>query len=599
MPEYRDYGQLIKISNRGVITEQIPNPVPQVQIEKQTTQVYKATHDGAGNRLSRMDRAFISFTYGGKYIEDFGFIATISGSAMTGNIYAEFDDNTTESDVFDGQIYWSSHYKANSISFDLATDGITEAEFDNFKAWFVPGVIRELVLMERPNRTILARVAEAPTYSLLPFGYSTTVTLAGKEYETKTTMYKGSISLHLVMDDPFWYSLTNFLCYEDQQLTTQGSVAAIQNRRYLIPSMTTDANDQPVRIVEDQDALKMILEDGIPIADTLLKPSSDDYESWSEADGNSPSDVNAILIGDNNFTIYTGESSGSSVSNKGAEDSHVANDDDPPQGAVVNLGHVAYPLLRNSNGEQVGFDFKAGDSNAHYLYYAGNAPSYPVMKFSIKPKLNSSYFIELPGNDNPSNEGEKYSKITVTCTQTKEFCFTLPSIWQGYNQVIKIFDNCVDKSLSVEDVRQLIREEIKHFAPRNYAIACINSYTTNLSNANLSSLKEAMSHFLPNQVATFTFDGENHKAEGEFYYMVKNNNGTDSQHTITEDVSDMLKSPYLCLDEKNILDENGYIQFWTETTPQYGYKLTSDYGIDNVNTYYLQNFSLKYKFKYH
>jgi hypothetical protein len=52
--------------------------------------VYKATHDGAGNRLPYMNRSFISFSYGGRYIEDFNFVATISNNAMTGKIYADF-----------------------------------------------------------------------------------------------------------------------------------------------------------------------------------------------------------------------------------------------------------------------------------------------------------------------------------------------------------------------------------------------------------------------------------------------------------------------------------------------------------------------------
>jgi len=41
-----------------------------------------ATHNGAGDRLPLMNRSFISFSYGGKPIEDFGLIAITDGDAI-------------------------------------------------------------------------------------------------------------------------------------------------------------------------------------------------------------------------------------------------------------------------------------------------------------------------------------------------------------------------------------------------------------------------------------------------------------------------------------------------------------------------------------
>ena len=40
-------------------------------------QVYSATHSGEGNPLSVLGRHFISFSYGGKKIEDFDLIAVL------------------------------------------------------------------------------------------------------------------------------------------------------------------------------------------------------------------------------------------------------------------------------------------------------------------------------------------------------------------------------------------------------------------------------------------------------------------------------------------------------------------------------------------
>jgi len=60
-----------------------------------------------------MYRSFISFTYGGKKIEDFDLIATISGDRINRNAYASFDDTVSTYDNLDGQHYWATHYKTN------------------------------------------------------------------------------------------------------------------------------------------------------------------------------------------------------------------------------------------------------------------------------------------------------------------------------------------------------------------------------------------------------------------------------------------------------------------------------------------------------
>ena len=76
-----------------------------------TSQVYKATHDGEGNTLPFMHRSFISFSYGGKNIEDFDLIVVTNGDRRSGSLYADFQDNVTESDILDENFFWSSHFR--------------------------------------------------------------------------------------------------------------------------------------------------------------------------------------------------------------------------------------------------------------------------------------------------------------------------------------------------------------------------------------------------------------------------------------------------------------------------------------------------------
>jgi len=64
--------------------------------------VYKVTHDGAGNRLPLMYRSFISFTYGGKNIEDFGLIVITENNSIQKDLHASFKDIVSEPETIDG-----------------------------------------------------------------------------------------------------------------------------------------------------------------------------------------------------------------------------------------------------------------------------------------------------------------------------------------------------------------------------------------------------------------------------------------------------------------------------------------------------------------
>lgn len=174
-------------------------------------QVYLATHDGEGNSLPHFRKSFISFSYGGRNIEDFNLISVTSGDRLERNLYSSFQDITTEYEILDGQHYWGTTFSANTLDFILATDGVTESELQDFRQWFKPGEEKELILSEFPNRAIYARVSTQPILSMLPFEKKETLIINGKTYSVSTTNWKGEISLSFVMDEPFWYNKEEYL----------------------------------------------------------------------------------------------------------------------------------------------------------------------------------------------------------------------------------------------------------------------------------------------------------------------------------------------------------------------------------------------------
>lgn len=180
-------------------------------------QVQSATKNGEGQPLSILQRQFISFSYGGKNIEDFDLLAVFPNDRLEKLAYAEFEDTTSKPTELDGQMFWRSVFNSGEITFSLATDGISASKLEAFKEWFCPGIERELILSEYHNRAILARIASAPQFSLLPFKSSEEVQIGAQKYEAITTLYKGDITITFTMDDPYWYSKKDIITSTQQE----------------------------------------------------------------------------------------------------------------------------------------------------------------------------------------------------------------------------------------------------------------------------------------------------------------------------------------------------------------------------------------------
>ena len=176
MTQYRDIGSIGDSTGSNIPVESFNQG-----------QVYNLTHfydttESVWKSLPIIDRSFISFSWGGKNIEDFGLIIIANNDRYQRMVYAPFQDFTSNSEIMDGQKYWGYKFNASNIVFDLATDGVLESTLQQFRNWFKPGIARDLILAEYPNRVISARVAETPAYSLLPFKEKTVKKINGIEY---------------------------------------------------------------------------------------------------------------------------------------------------------------------------------------------------------------------------------------------------------------------------------------------------------------------------------------------------------------------------------------------------------------------------------
>ena len=524
---------------------------PEITREKRG-QVYLATHKGE-NYLPFMNRSFISFSFGHRLnaqgedrpvnIEDFNLIATVSGDRMKRQGMAEFEDLITTYDILDGQFYWGTTYRNNSLDLTLSTDGITQAQLDDFLFWFQGGQIRELILAEHPNRAVMARVAQAPTLSLLPFEYPTVLTIGETMYKTSTTLYKGDIELSFVMDEPYWYSKINIFGYKGND--------------GIYYDTWTDANGNLINVLDEsvnKDALKIILEDGIPVSsmltssmilgnniyanldgaaegqiarDTVYLTFTKDGDSVTVYiasiktyvnDGNQegllmsftlPNDqlaidqiraflpnieraVTSVLIGQSIY-IDNEENTNRTVLKTRIDDALAAQgvtswqfDDWDTTIACIIAGTDEYYVWHEGArvsgphmDESTGIPVLPMGID-RYFYYCGTAPSPLKLTFTLTPKMQNNY-ISIPQNSYAQEVNlNPYNIITIESVNKSELQFTTPGLYTSYNKVIYMFKNLVVGS-DWASIREAIRLDVHHADVRTWANRVIDSIDSNAS----------------------------------------------------------------------------------------------------------------------
>lgn len=481
------------------------------------TQVYQATHNENDEQLKYMHRSFISFSFGGKWIEDFNLIAVTNGDRMQRSGSGSFEDLVTNYEVLDGQFYWGTHYLNNQLQLSLATDSMTQIQLDNFLHWFAGGCTRELILAEHPNRAIMARIAEPPALSLLPFEKKLEVELNDTKYKTSTTEYKGEIGLSFIMDEPFWYAKNILLTNSNNQDLADKWIAA-------------NGSDE-IGVYSDSDAIKVIVEDGVPTIDMIQAP---------------------IFMGKNvvlnyDYSITAGQDTQQKQSrttnviknNDGIPVAAASNDQDTAESALGIIGARIEPPTNST----------VKKSLINSLYYPGTAPVSPIVQFKFKISFNNDGYINIPYNSftNPSCP---YNVLTFESINKYELKFSLPGAFMAYNKAINIVRSSIGKTGA--EIKKLILNNVKHAVIRGYAMRAIDDRAT-ISSSNISTVINTIK-------SNCGFDDENTYSSVCINCKTGKATGTLSyNNAVEEDVGDMIKSNYLLLRDRNYPNKKGEI----------------------------------------
>ena len=374
-------------------------------------QTWLNTHNGSGDRLNPWQNSFISFSYGGKYIEDFGLNVVNLSDRRTFTPYASFNDITTTYDVLDGALYWGTHFGDYRFTLDLATDGMTEEQLRAFQLWFEPGVIRTFKFSEHWNRELNVRVGSVPDIQMIPFEDNLEKTFGGQTFTIKTTLYKGEISINLISDEPFWHSVHTY--FNSNTLSLDEQKIVYEDNTPWLPMFSPSA-------------MTINLDNTFVIG----QPHTN-YLEWKESSENLSTEVVNIDSESGDITL-------SLQDNLTLDLDHPLNlyyAGSAPSAPKISF-NIAPVILGTSEND---------NSNLGDIYLAFPCNSYVSHDFP-------------------------YNIIQIGDSKLK---FTAPSLWYGYNEAIEIINAMVKDGVNIEQIRQAFTERIHNRYARAWAIACL------------------------------------------------------------------------------------------------------------------------------
>lgn len=170
-------------------------------------------------------KEYIDFSFAGRHISEFGLVAVTNSDRYQFAGSPEFEDETSNVNGVWGQYYWGTNFKTKTYNYSLATDGMTERQFEDFKHHFRPGHYGQFYEDAWFDRYCYVRIKAVVDFSFIPFQKE--VEVAGVKFLSR--IYKGECKISFIQDRPFMYSFYQILdskIAELNTLTNNGKAAA-------------------------------------------------------------------------------------------------------------------------------------------------------------------------------------------------------------------------------------------------------------------------------------------------------------------------------------------------------------------------------------
>ena len=153
------------------------------------------------------EKEFIDFEFAGRHISEFGMVAVADGGRHSFDAAPTFEDETSTVNGVDGQYFWGTHFRSKRMTFSLATDGMTEAQVNDFKHHFQPGKYGKFIEDKLTCRYNYARVSQITTFNMVPFRIQKKI----KDTTIYINEYKGDCRITFEFDNPFFETTINLI----------------------------------------------------------------------------------------------------------------------------------------------------------------------------------------------------------------------------------------------------------------------------------------------------------------------------------------------------------------------------------------------------
>lgn len=153
------------------------------------------------------EKEFIDFEFAGRHISEFGMVAVADGGRHSFDAAPTFEDETSTVNGVDGQYFWGTHFRSKRMTFSLATDGMTEAQVNDFKHHFQPGKYGKFIEDKLACRYNYARVSQITTFNMVPFRIQKTI----KDTIIYINEYKGDCRITFEFDEPYFKATRKYI----------------------------------------------------------------------------------------------------------------------------------------------------------------------------------------------------------------------------------------------------------------------------------------------------------------------------------------------------------------------------------------------------
>ena len=337
-------------------------------------QVQELTHN-----LMPWGKEYIDFSFAGRHISEFGLVAVTSGDRYQFAGSPDFEDETSSVKGVWGQHYWGTNFKTKTYTYNLATDAMTERQFEDFKYHFRPGHYGQFYEDAWFDKYCYARIHSKVEFNFIPFQEE--VEVAGHKFMGR--VYKGEAKISFIQDRPFKYSFYQVLNSKLEELHSN--------------------NDN------GQAALRMMYHSNIPARDSWVKETKCATGSWFSLPGTKSTyaklDRSSLNIDDKNLV-------------------------NPDTSIIFNKANKIYYYNPSSISAEPTISFTLDRSIT------------PINKEKWQPIYFDEIYDEFTNKNTPYNVISTTSKIdsnsNITTPQSFFFRYGLPEVTADVNKAINI-----------------------------------------------------------------------------------------------------------------------------------------------------------------